>query len=387
MTEQVREHYFLAVRACMVLIVEIYILISQFRKAEPTAMVVLLLSLLFCVVVLKELLPQKIRFLSIFVIMSISGWLMYYYGSTYLLLYIVLTYEIMSLFHVGFICYFIPIAIACAPSQEVIYVKLLFTVLIGIIYIQHNYIVASYRSQKEDDFLVEQKLKKDIFHRETVFREKLNRSLLQAENQMLDEKDRLSQTLHDKLGHNINGSIYQLEAVKVILDKDPDNSRQRIQAVIDQLRTGMDEIRLILRRERPAKCKLTLIQLQKLCDECSQAGVVAELDVKGELSDVPDKYLEIVLDNIFEGVTNSLKYSKCTKIIITIHIMNEVIRCRVSDNGVGCREIVDGMGIAGMRQRIRNVGGVLDFETEVGFTINMLLPIKPKGSREDECNS
>ena len=33
------------------------------------------------------------------------------------------------------------------------------------------------------------------------------------------------------------------------------------------------------------------------------------------------------------------------------------------------------MGISGMRRRVREVNGVLNFETEAGFTINMLLPI------------
>ena len=45
------------------------------------------------------------------------------------------------------------------------------------------------------------------------------------------------------------------------------------------------------------------------------------------------------------------------------------------NNGIGCKEIVDGMGISGMRKRMRQMKGILDFETEAGFTINMLLPL------------
>ena len=84
--------------------------------------------------------------------------------------------------------------------------------------------------------------------------------------------------------------------------------------------------------------------------------------------------MEIILDNAFEAVSNSLKYAKCTSIEIKIHVMNKFIRCSISDNGVGCEKITDGMGIAGMRRRMREVNGILDFETEIGFTINMLLP-------------
>ena len=52
-----------------------------------------------------------------------------------------------------------------------------------------------------------------------------------------------------------------------------------------------------------------------------------------------------------------------------------MVRCSISDNGVGCDAIEDGMGIAGMRRRVREVNGILDFETEIGFTINILLPL------------
>ena len=192
---------------------------------------------------------------------------------------------------------------------------------------------------------------------------------------MLEERADLSQTLHDMLGHNINGSVYQLEAVKVLLEKEPDVSKEMVQAVIDQLRSGMDEIRVILRKERPKKYKLAVLQLEKLCEECRAKGVETELITEGELKDIPEKYLEVILDNAYEAVSNSMKYAKCSKIKISIHVLNKMIRCSISDNGIGCKEIIDGMGISGMRKRIREINGILDFETEVGFTINMLLPL------------
>ena len=174
---------------------------------------------------------------------------------------------------------------------------------------------------------------------------------------------------------NINGSVYQLEAVKVLMEKEPETSRKMIQAVIDQLRGGMDEIRLILRKERPKKYKLAILQLEKLCEDCRKKGVEAELITEGELNVVPEKYLEIILDNAYEAVSNSMKYAKCSKIKISVYVWNQMVRCSIQDNGVGCKEVIDGMGISGMRKRMREINGILDFETEAGFTINMLLPL------------
>ncbi|MBQ9233052.1 MAG: hypothetical protein IJ167_03330, partial [Lachnospiraceae bacterium] len=201
------------------------------------------------------------------------------------------------------------------------------------------------------------------------------KGMLVAQNQILEERANLSQTLHDKLGHNINGSVYQLEGAKLLMDKDPEKSKGMIQAVIDQLRTGMDEIRGILRKERPKKNKLAMLQLYKLCEDCNGRGVEAELSVEGDTMLVSDDIWEVILDNAFEAVSNSMKYARCKHIDIKLVVMNKVVRCSITDDGIGCVKMTDGMGISGMRQRVRAVNGSLGFETEAGFTVTMILPI------------
>lgn len=382
MTEQVRENYFLAVKMLLILVSEIYLLVIQFEQAGASGEMFLLLALFLGFFVGEELLKNRLRFFFLVVLAIELFFLISLYGKSFLLLGILLAYEFVSYMSSNFrgassvVWYFFPLLIAWVPTQNGIFAQVAVTLLVGMIYIQHDFIVASYRKEIKENSLSEQHLKKRMNRQEHELREELNRGLLVAENQMLEEKARLSQTLHDKLGHNINGSIYQLEAVKVLMEKEPETSKTMIQAVIDQLRTGMDEIRSILRRERPEKYKLAMLQLQRLCEECESMGIQAELVTKGELSEVPEKYLEIVLDNACEAVSNALKYAHCTKIEITIVVMNKILRCTISDNGVGCDEVVDGMGIAGMRRRMRSVNGILDFDTEVGFSINMLLPMK-----------
>ena len=211
--------------------------------------------------------------------------------------------------------------------------------------------------------------------KEMAVREERKKTFLMAENRILTERAELSQTLHDRLGHSINGSIYQLEAGKLLIDKDPEKTRAMLQAVIDQLRTGMDEIRAILRKERPEKKKMALLRLHQLCADCNAKGMEAELQTEGDLSAISDDLWEVLLDNCYEAVSNSMKYSKAKKIDLRISVMDQMVRCVVSDNGIGCSRITDGMGISGMRQRVRAAGGTIRFETESGFMVNMQMPL------------
>ena len=106
-------------------------------------------------------------------------------------------------------------------------------------------------------------------------------------------------------------------------------------------------------------------------------------NVKADDKTIPENIWDVILDNSFEAVTNALKYSGCSEISISIMALGEVVRCVIKDNGKGAENVVDGMGIQGMKQRVRNVKGYFDIETLGGFTINMILPIKGKEGKQN----
>ncbi|MCM1158131.1 MAG: histidine kinase [Bacteroidales bacterium] len=376
MEEQIRENYFLTVKTMLILAMEIYLAVVRRDLAGTSGGVLLLLALFLGSMVMKELFDLRVQWFFLLAAGLVAGLLVAGFGREYILLGMFILYEGISCLHAGFLWYFFPVLIACVPMELSVGIRLLVCLFLGVIYFQQDMVVGAYRRQVKENNVREEKMKKNIHQRERVWKEEMNRSILATENRILEERTDLSQTLHDRLGHNINGSIYQLEAVKVLLEQDSGTSREMIQAVIDHLRVGMEEIRAILRRERPEKYKLALLQLEKLCEECRQAGIDAVLLTEGSLETVPERYLEIALDNAVEAVTNALKYAECSRIEIKILVMNRIFRCSVTDNGIGCGEIIDGMGISGMRRRMREVKGILDFDTGTGFAVNMLFPLE-----------
>ena len=375
MEERFRNNYFILLRIGLLLILEIHIILSESVLTGASKMMLLLLALFIGVISGKELVERKNKICFYIIAVVLINFILLKVGTEFILLGIYLCYEILTYFKPKQIWYLLPLVFTLFDGEMDRTVQFMMAVLIGFIYYQHDFVVEAYRKQANEDTITELELKNNLNRRENEMQNEMRKSLLMAENQILEERAALAQALHDKLGHNINGSVYQLEAVKVLMDKEPEASKKMIQAVIDQLRSGMDEIRIILRKERPKKYKLAIIQLQKLCEDCNVKGVEAELNIEGELKDVPEKYLEVILDNAYEAVSNSMKYSKCSRININIHVLNKLVRCSVADNGIGCGEVVDGMGISGMRRRVREINGILDFETEAGFVINMLLPL------------
>ena len=351
-----KEKYFTVIRVVLMLLFGVY---GLFEKTGVSVMILLLVLLYITVMSIKELTQEK-RYKIILMAIAALLWifLMIYGGSGFILMGVYLLFEFLSLFRARPVMYLLAYSTLLAKGVTDGISNCVIITLLIVLYMQHEYVVVPYKKQMYEDTVTQQDLKRDIQIKEYAARAAL------------------SQTLHDKLGHNINGSIYQLEASKVIMDKEPEKARDMIQAVIDQLRSGMDEIRAILRKERPEKKKMAILQLHELCADCNDKGVEAELVTEGDTSVISNDLWEVILDNAFEAVTNSMKYSKCKRIMINILVMNKMVKCSVSDDGIGCEKIEDGMGLSGMRKRVRNVGGIIDFESQAGFKVNMLLPIK-----------
>lgn len=377
MNEGLRDSYFLIARIGILLVTIVTLVFCIENIAEASYVMLLLLAFVvgfFCCEILSK---GKSRF--IFFAASFASWAItaFVFDRIFVILGCILGFELLHIIksRVSPALYVVPALIALIDNPIDIRMRILIAVLIGFVYFQHDFVVKSYQNQMNDDIKAEQKLKYTMSMRENQLQEEIRAGYLRAENEILEEKSQLAQTLHDKLGHNINGSIYQLEAVKVIKDKDPEKAEQMISAVIDQLRTGMDEIRAILRNKRPEKYQLAMLQINKLCDNCNSLGIKAELTTEGNMAEIPENVLEVILDNSYEAVSNALKYSKCSEIDINVTVLNKMVRCSVRDNGIGCFELKEGMGVEGMRRRVRVVNGTIDFDTVGGFKINMLFPI------------
>ena len=302
---------------------------------------------------------------------------MYFCGNEFIVLLPVVISDAISEFQLPKYTWLSPLLCVILAQDKFMY--LLLCLLTAIIYYQHYGMILKYRKSADDYELQELQLKDSIYNNAQEFKSEIRRTNLHYENVMLQDKAKLSQELHDKLGHRINGSIYQLEACRAIASSSPEKTDEILSRVIDSLRTGMDEIRALLRREKPDGKRLAMLQLIALCEDCrKQYGIDAELDIKGDSGRIDEQIWGVLFNNCCEAVTNALKYSKCSKIRIEINVLNKLLRCCISDNGCGCESISDGMGIQGMKRRVCGLGGTIDIDGSSGFKINMLIPIETR---------
>ncbi len=64
----------------------------------------------------------------------------------------------------------------------------------------------------------------------------------------LEERNRLSQEIHDKIGHSMTGALIQMEAAKRLMGIDKEKSAELLQNAIHISKDGIESIRITLKK-------------------------------------------------------------------------------------------------------------------------------------------
>ncbi|WP_211745624.1 sensor histidine kinase [Paenibacillus sp. Marseille-Q4541] len=195
----------------------------------------------------------------------------------------------------------------------------------------------------------------------------------------LEERNRLSQQIHDDIGHSMAGGLIQMEASRRLLDTDREKASELLSNAIAISKEGLERIRLTLKDLKPPQEEMGINRLRLLIDELSaKESVTATLTYNGDLDVITPIQWKIMQQNATEAVTNALKYAKATGIHIEVQVLNKFIKSVVMDNGIGEMKVVKGLGILGMEERAASLGGTVIVDGTKGFSVTTLLPYESR---------
>lgn len=192
----------------------------------------------------------------------------------------------------------------------------------------------------------------------------------------LEERNRLSQEIHDKIGHSMTGALIQMEAAKRVMEIDKEKSVELLQNAIHISKDGIENIRITLKNMKPPTEQIGIHRMKLFIEEfASKHDVNIPFVYKGNLDMITPIQWKIIGENVMETLTNTMKYADATVISIDIHVLNKVIKVQVKDNGKGAVLVKKGLGIIGMEERTASVNGKIIVDGTSGFSVTMLLPI------------
>ena len=196
---------------------------------------------------------------------------------------------------------------------------------------------------------------------------------------MLEERKRITREIHDVIGYTMTNNIMMMEAASDMVWREPARVTSLMSTARENAQKGLEEIRnaLHLLRAQEVPSDTSAAALTKLIKTFETAtGVQVQL----ELGNIPWQFpleVEYVLYHLIqEGLTNSFRHGRATKVRIIFWITESVLFVTVWDNGHGSEQIEEGIGIAGMRERLEMVSGHLDGANVAdGFQLRAQIPL------------
>ena len=178
------------------------------------------------------------------------------------------------------------------------------------------------------------------------------------------ERRRIAQELHDEVGQTLTAVLLELKSVA---DRLPEEAREELREVQEITRASLDEIRRIARRLRPGQLEERGLSsaVKGLVDEVPpSAGLTVKALVDPNLPDLSHD-VELVIYRIAqESLTNTVRHAGASQAVLSLRRTPQGVTLRVSDNGIGLNDSVEGAGIRGMRERALLIGA--DFSISSG---------------------
>ncbi|CAK4845561.1 unnamed protein product [Aphanomyces euteiches] len=191
----------------------------------------------------------------------------------------------------------------------------------------------------------------------------------------LEERNRISQEIHDKIGHSMTGALIQMEAAKTLMETDKPKATELLQNAIHISKDGIESIRLTLKNIKPPTEQMGINRMKLFVEEFTlKHKRPVSFSYEGDVDVISSLQWKIIQENTQEALTNTMKYAEATAITVKIHVLNTVIRIEISDNGKGALRVVKGVGIMGMEERTAAVNGTIIIDGSKGFSVTMLLP-------------
>jgi len=203
-----------------------------------------------------------------------------------------------------------------------------------------------------------------------------------------EERKRIARELHDSTAQNLIALLHQLENLLVDETKLPVRDAKALWKLHERIRDILQETRRFSRDLMPSILDdLGLLPaLEWITGELkSEYGVETSLKIVGSERRLPQEAELLVFRIVQEALRNVAKHAQASKAEVVIEFRENGMTVTVSDDGIGFQlpeqlgalPHIGKLGLAGMQERARLLGGSLRLKSELGTgtTVFVEIPI------------
>jgi len=200
------------------------------------------------------------------------------------------------------------------------------------------------------------------------------------------ERRAISRELHDEVGQSLGALLVDIGRLSTTLSGDH-----------PEVKTQLDNLKSVAERTVQTVRNIALLLRPSMLDDLGLAAALewqgrevsrrSEIEVSVESEsvpeDLPDEYKIYIYRLVQEALNNAVRHSGARNAKVVVEQLAKSIVVRVTDDGRGFDpDRSRGMGILGMEERVKRLGGTLRVESQPGkgATVVADLPIPGGGN-------
>jgi signal transduction histidine kinase len=221
---------------------------------------------------------------------------------------------------------------------------------------------------------VERRLKETIEARADL--QGLSARLVRAQE---DERRTLARELHDEVGQSL--SAIMMEASSAVATSDNAGIGDRLRSIGSMAEKTLNIVRdlaLLLRPSMLDDFGLVPALNWHAREMSKRTGLDVRIDADEISDDLPDEHKTCIYRVVQEALNNAARHANARNIQVGVKNEGARVIFSVRDDGSGFdKRFVRGLGLLGMEERVRRLGGELHIDSEMGrgTTISAELPL------------
>ncbi len=205
------------------------------------------------------------------------------------------------------------------------------------------------------------------------------------------ERAVIAREIHDDVGGTL--TAVKLELAWISRHTDAPEILMRLASATEALDHAIDASKRIMLNLRPAILEQGAVAaLQWLVQQFSRRhGLACEFRSSHDAIDLPVNLPLVAYRFVQESLTNVIKHSGATAVLVDLSMSRQVLSVEVIDNGRGFQvsdlDKSGSFGLRGLRERASTVGGWIEINSDAGGTVVMLSAPLDNAVPEDDSSS
>ncbi len=218
--------------------------------------------------------------------------------------------------------------------------------------------------------------------------QQLSAKLVRAQE---DERRNIARELHDEIGQSLSGIL--MESGNAESSLAPNELEDRLRAIGHIAERTLNQVRDLALLLRPSMLDdfglLPALNWQAR-ETSKRSGLNVSIDADASCDELPEEHTTCLYRAIQEAINNAARHAQARSVRVAVKRENGRVRFSVQDDGRGFDpRYTRGLGLLGMEERVRRLGGTLKIDSQpgCGATISAELPVAALDPAEDHANS